>query len=117
MNFRITLRGQNHRRLQCLACNLQSDWSVVDVARTQNQLRWMIAVLYKMPVGKDGNGNPIHAVDGLYELAVTYDETTREYRLWTYTRNWQGRGGWYAGMIHAEKVRLNRKPKRRKLAA
>lgn len=77
------------------------DFSVVEACSNQNGIRPMLAILCRLPFNRQ---RTIVNPNDLHDFSVTYNQHTKEYRLWVYTRNWESRAGWYAGMIHAYKV-------------
>lgn len=72
-----------------------SEHAVVDASQSQNGIRRMIAVINQFTAGGYQN---------FYDFAITYEPRLKEYRLWVYERNWQGRAAYYAGMVHVRNV-------------
>jgi hypothetical protein len=70
---------------------VKEDWSIVNGFSSQNRLRHALAMLEGTVFCER------MALPDLRDLRVTFDGEL--YRLWAYSRNWQGRGAFLAGIL------------------
>lgn len=82
---------------------LAGDYSVVDAALTQNEVRRKLAILARMGVGEIW-----------HDMVIIWHSDTKDFRIWVYTHNWTGRANYYAGLIAAY-CRLCPKKKKNKI--
>lgn len=86
------------------------DYSVVERFRSQNRLRKVMSILRKFANGGD------RRFLGNLDLSVMRSEDGREYELLTYSRHWEGRASYYAGVYIAVE-RLKRSIRGKKKAS
>ena len=73
------------------------DYETVSVTATHNAIRRHLGIIRRYT-----------GFITLHDFAITF-EHPQEYRLWVYSRNWQGRAGYYAGMIRVRDVQTHQR--------
>jgi hypothetical protein len=94
--FNWTQKGGHKvtRAVLSLSDRIKEDYEIVVRSRSQNRLRRIIALMERVQFS--GVHQPVYG--SVSDLAITQSESG-EYSLWTYTRNWPGRGMFLAGVI------------------
>ena len=69
---------------------LRLEYSLVTEAADQNRLRYKLGILARMGLGQIW-----------HDIKVVWHDDKKMYRVWVYTRNWEGRASYYGGMIYA----------------